>query len=69
MEKEIIVKSYCARCKKKTDHFSYYSSELDRARDIKYEECCICYEKDERPCYACQGNGCSVCNGFGTLTN
>ena len=25
------------------------------------------YDSEEYPCYACQGGGCYVCNGFGTL--
>ena len=24
-------------------------------------------EKKEQPCYSCQGNGCTTCNGYGTL--
>jgi hypothetical protein len=28
----------------------------------------LCEDSEEYPCYACQGGGCPVCNGFGTLT-
>lgn len=39
--------------------------------ELKCSDCkpSIFNKIQEMPCYNCQGNGCEVCNGFGTLIN
>jgi len=38
-------------------------------QEIKEDYQTVNDESDDKNCYACQGGGCDVCNGYGYLIN